>query len=213
LGIENIKRLKLLSKKEFERSISFKLNKKNILVTYHPVTLEADTAKEQFQQLIYAVDELKDTNIIFTKANSDTNGRIINQMIDEYVNKNTFKSRGYNSLGQLRYLSALKFVDAMVGNSSSGIAEAPSFKIGTINIGDRQRGRIKAKSIIDCMSNKASIKNALNRLYSKKFQLELKKTKNLYGDGCASKKIVKVLKKTSLINILKKNFFNVKFSL
>ena len=211
LGIENIKRLKLLSKKELERSINFKLNKKNILVTFHPVTLEANTAKEQFQELIYAVDKLKDTNIIFTKANSDTNGRIINQMIDEYVNKNTFKSRGYKSLGQLRYLSALKYMDAMIGNSSSGIAEAPSFKIGTINMGDRQRGRIKATSVIDCLSTKASIEKAFKKLYSKKFQLKLKKTKNLYGDGSASKKIVRVLKKTSLNNILKKNFFNVKF--
>ena len=104
-------------------------------------------------------------------------------------------------------------MDAMIGNSSSGIAEAPSFKIGTINMGDRQRGRIKARSAIDCLPTKASIEKAFKKLYSKKFQLKLKKTKNLYGDGCASKRIVKVLKKTSLNNILKKIFFNVKVSL
>jgi GDP/UDP-N,N'-diacetylbacillosamine 2-epimerase (hydrolysing) len=150
MGIENIKRLKLLSKDEFEKSIEFKLNIKNILVTFHPVTLENSTAKEQFQELLDAIDELEDTNIIFTKANSDTDGRVINQMIDEYVTKNSHKSIVFTSLGQLRYLSALQYVDAVVGNSSSGLAEAPSFKIGTINIGDRQKGRIKASSVIDC---------------------------------------------------------------
>jgi GDP/UDP-N,N'-diacetylbacillosamine 2-epimerase (hydrolysing) len=149
MGIENIKKLKLLTRDEFEKSIEFKLNKKNILVTFHPVTLENSTAKEQFQELLDVIDELKDTNIIFTKANSDTDGRVINQMIDEYVAKNFHKSIGFSSLGQLRYLSALQFVDAMVGNSSSGLTEAPSFRIGTINIGDRQKGRIKAESVID----------------------------------------------------------------
>lgn len=213
MGIENIKRLKLLNKKEFEKSINFKLNKKNILVTYHPVTLENNTAEEQFQELLFAIDELEDTSIIFTKANSDTNGRIINQMIDEYVNRNSHKSCKFNSLGQLRYLSALQYMDAMVGNSSSGIAEAPSFKIGTINMGDRQKGRIKADSVIDCLSKKKNITTAIKELYSKKFQLKLKNTKNPYGDGCASKKVVKVLKSIPLDNILKKVFFNVKFSL
>jgi GDP/UDP-N,N'-diacetylbacillosamine 2-epimerase (hydrolysing) len=154
MGIENIKRLKLLSKDEFETSINFKLNKKNILVTFHPVTLEASTAKEQFQELLDAINTLENTNIIFTKANSDTDGRVINRMCEEYVSKNSHKAVGFTSLGQLRYLSALQFVDAVLGNSSSGLAEAPSFKIGTINIGDRQKGRIKAKSVIDCEPNK-----------------------------------------------------------
>ncbi len=133
LGIDNIKKLKLLSKDEFEASIDFKLNKKNILVTFHPVTLENSTAKEQFQILLDVVDELEDTHIIFTKANSDTDGRVINNMIDEYVKNHNDKAVCFTSLGQLRYLSALQYVDAMVGNSSSGLAEAPSFKIGTIN--------------------------------------------------------------------------------
>ena len=211
MGIENIKRLKLLNKEEFEKSIEFKLNKKNILVTFHPVTLENSTAKEQFQELLDAIDELKDTNIIFTKANSDTDGRIINQMIDEYVDKNAYKSVGFTSLGQLRYLSALQFVDAMVGNSSSGLAEAPSFKIGTINIGDRQKGRIKADSVIDCLPNKTSILNAFEVLYSKDFKLVLKTCENPYGHGCASQKIIEELKKVDLQNILKKAFYDIKF--
>lgn len=211
MGIENIKRLKLLTKEEFENSIDFKLNKKNILVTFHPVTLENSTAQEQFQELLDVIDELKETNIIFTKANSDTDGRIINQMIDEYVTKNFQKSVEFTSLGQLRYLSALQFVDAVVGNSSSGLLEAPSFKIGTINIGDRQKGRIKADSVIDCSANKTDIEKAFERLYSKEFQDILQNVENPYGDGCASKKIIEVLKNVDLKNILKKSFYNIKF--
>lgn len=210
MGIENIKRLKLLTKKEFENSIDFKLNKKNILVTFHPVTLENSTAQEQFQELLDVIDELKETNIIFTKANSDTDGRIINQMIDDYVARNFHKSVRFTSLGQLRYLSALQFVDAMVGNSSSGLLEAPSFKIGTINIGDRQKGRIKADSVIDCSANKTDIEKAFERLYSKEFQNSLINVKNPYGDGCASNKIIEEIKKIDLQNILKKSFYDLK---
>lgn len=210
MGIENIKRLKLLSKDEFEKLIEFKLNIKNILVTFHPVTLENSTAKEQFQQLLDAIDELEDTNIIFTKANSDTDGRVINQMIDEYVTKNFQKSVQFTSLGQLRYLSALQYVDAVVGNSSSGLAEAPSFRIGTINIGDRQKGRIKASSVIDCEPNKDSILKSFEKLYSKEFQNSLINVKNPYGDGCASKKIVEILKNVDLKNILKKSFYDLR---
>ncbi len=210
MGIENIKRLKLLTKEEFENSIDFKLNKKNILVTFHPVTLENSTAKEQFQQLLDAIDELEDTNIIFTKANSDTDGRVINQMIDEYVSKNSYKSICFTSLGQLRYLSALQFIDAVVGNSSSGLLEAPSFKIGTINIGDRQKGRIKADSIIDCSANKFDIKKTFEKLYSLEFQNSLLNVRNPYGDGCASKKIIEEIKRVDLENILKKTFYDLK---
>jgi GDP/UDP-N,N'-diacetylbacillosamine 2-epimerase (hydrolysing) len=213
LGIENIKRLKLLNREEFEKSIDFKLNKKNILVTFHPVTLENSTAKEQFQELLDALDELEETNIIFTKANSDTDGRIINQMIDEYVIKNNYKAVAFTSLGQLRYLSALQFMDAVVGNSSSGLTEAPSFKIGTINIGDRQKGRIKADSVIDCEPKRQSIKQAFKRLYSNEFQKILKNVQNPYGDGCASQKIIEVLKNVELDNILKKSFYDIGFAL
>lgn len=210
MGIENIKRLNLLSKEEFEKSIDFKLNKKNILVTFHPVTLENSTAKEQFQELLDAIDELESTNIIFTKANSDTNGRIINQMIDEYVAKNSHKSIEFASLGQLRYLSALQYIDAVVGNSSSGLLEAPSFKIATINIGDRQKGRIKALSVIDCEPKKEEISKAFEDIYSKEFQEKLKNVENPYGENCPSKQVVEVLKNVNLANILKKSFYDLK---
>ena len=209
LGVENIKRNKILNKNEFEKSINFKLNIRNILVTFHPVTLENKTSKKQFQELLNAIEKLKDTNIIFTKSNSDTDGRIINKMIDDYVARNTHKSIAFTSLGQSRYMSALKYVDAVVGNSSSGLLEAPSFKIGTVNIGDRQKGRIKAKSIIDCLANKTEIKKAIDKIYSKKFQTLLKNVKNPYSGGKTSKKIVNILKKISFPLSVKKKFYDI----
>lgn len=210
MGIENIKRLKLLSKEEFEASIDFKLNKKNLLVTFHPVTLESSTAKEQFEELLNAIDELQDTNIIFTKANSDTDGRVINQMIDEYVSTHNIKSIGFTSLGQLRYLSALQFVDAVVGNSSSGLLEAPTFKIGTINIGDRQKGRIMADSVICCNTCKDDIKESFIKLYSEEFQKRVENIRNPYGNGRASENIKEIIKSFNLDNVLKKSFYNIK---
>lgn len=212
MGIENIKRLKLLNKKKFEKLINFKLGKKNILVTFHPVTLDKNTSKIHFQELLSAIDKLKDTNIIFTKANSDTDGKIINKMIDNYTKKNSKKSFAIPSLGQLKYLSALQYMDFIIGNSSSGLLEAPSFKLGTINIGDRQDGRIKAKSVIDCLPNQKSISRAIKIVYSKKFKNSLKKIQNPYSNNnsvYASKKIVKVLKSIQLHNILKKKFFDI----
>lgn len=209
LGVENIKKNTILNKDEFEKSINFNLNVRNILVTFHPVTLENKTSKKQFQELLDAIEKLKNTNIIFTKSNSDTDGRIINKMIDNYVARNTHKSISFASLGQSRYMSALKYVDAVVGNSSSGLLEAPSFKIGTVNIGDRQKGRIKAKSVIDCLANKTEIKKAIDKIYTKKFQELLKKVKNPYAKGKTSKKIVNILKKIPFPISVKKKFHDI----
>ena len=209
LGIENIKRLQLLSKKKFEKSIKFKLNKKNLLITFHPATLENNSSKKQFQQLLNALDELNDTNLIFTKSNSDLNGKIINQMIDDYTNKNSKKSVAFISLGQLKYLSSLQYVDAVVGNSSSGIIEAPSFKIGTINIGDRQKGRLQASSVINCEPKKKSILKALKKLYSKKFSQTIKNSSNPYKSVYSSQKIINKIKKTNLKTLIKKSFYNL----
>ena len=213
LGIDNIKKLKLMSREELEDSINFKLGPKNLLVTFHPVTLEHATAGEQFQNLLDALDQLQDTKFIFTKPNADTEGRIIIKMIDDYVSRNSHKAIAFVSLGQLRYLSALKFVDACVGNSSSGLAEVPTFKIGTINIGDRQRGRIKADSVIDCEPMKDSILSAIRKLYSKEFQGKLKNVKNPYGEGGAAEKIKKILKEVDLTGILKKEFHDLEFEI
>jgi len=209
-GIDNIKHLKLMKKSEFEDSINFKLKKKNLIITFHPVTLENATSEEQFKVLIDSLDTLDDTLLIFTKANSDKDGRIINSMIDKYVNNNTNKSICFTSLGQIRYLSALQYVDAVVGNSSSGIIEAPSFKIATINIGDRQKGRTRTTSIIDCDNSYSSIIEAFNILYTNSFKKILISTESPYGDGNTSKAIVQVLKKYDLTNILKKSFYDLK---
>lgn len=166
LGVENISKLDLLPREKFEEAIGFFLGERSMVVTFHPVTLEEDTAAEQFGELLAAIDEISDFRVIFTKANADTHGRVINKMIDEYVAKNSDRSIAFTSMGQLLYLSALQFVDAVVGNSSSGIIEAPSFKVGTINIGDRQKGRVRAGSIIDCLPDKESIVNAFFEVYS-----------------------------------------------
>ncbi|WP_103640840.1 UDP-N-acetylglucosamine 2-epimerase [Campylobacter concisus] len=208
-GIENIKKLNLLNKDEFEKSIKFKLAKKNILITFHPVTLENSSAKKQFSELLKAIDELKDTNFIFTKANSDTDGDIINKMIDEYVSKNSQKAVAFASLGQLRYLSAIKFVDIVLGNSSSGLSEVPSFKKATINIGDRQKGRTKASSVIDTRPIKDEILAAITKAYSKEFEQILQDTINPYDGGNSSKKMVKILKELELDDILKKKFYDI----
>ena len=208
-GIENIKKLNLLNKDEFEKSIKFKLAKKNILITFHPVTLENSSAREQFNELLNALDELNDTNFIFTKANSDTDGDVINKMIDEYVSQNPQKAVAFASLGQLRYLSAIKFVDIVLGNSSSGLLEVPSFKKATINIGDRQKGRARASSVIDVRPVKEEILAAIKRVYSKEFEQTLKDTINPYDGSNPSKKMVKILKETKLDGILKKKFYDI----
>lgn len=205
-GLDNIVKLKLLGKDEIERSLGYKLGEKNLLVTFHPVTLESGTAKEQFQQLLSALSELRDTRIIFTKANADTDGRVINAMIDEYVSENPARSIAFASLGQLRYLSLLQYVDGVVGNSSSGLIEAPSFKIGTVNIGDRQKGRIRAASIIDCEPAREDILNAIQQLYRADFRKSLLGVVNPYGQGGASKKICGILTSYPLANLLRKTF-------
>lgn len=205
-GLDNILNLKLLTKEEFETSIEFKLNKKNILFTYHPTTLDNK------EQIIYDIDiifevlnELTNTNIIFTKANSDAGGRFINKKIEEFV-KSHSNAKLFTSLGQLRYLSALQYVDAIVGNTSSGIVEAPSFKIGTINIGNRQEGRVRAGSIIDCNISKQSIRDAFKTLYSNEYQVNLQTIINPYYKKNSSYNTKQVIKTISLDGIIHKKF-------
>jgi GDP/UDP-N,N'-diacetylbacillosamine 2-epimerase (hydrolysing) len=209
-GMDNIFQLKLLSKNEFEESIGFKLGKKNIIVTFHPVTLEFNTALNQFNELLNAIQSIQDLHVIFTKPNADTEGRGLIDLIDKFVLNNPERYCSFVSLGQLKYLSALQYVDAVVGNSSSGFTEAPSFKIATINIGDRQRGRAKSESIIDCNPEKESIIKAFEIIYSEEFKNKLKHVKNVYGEGGASLKIKEHLKNVDLSNILKKKFFDLK---
>ena len=209
MGVDGIKNAILLSKSDFEKEIGFNLGKKNLLVTYHPVTLENKKSKEDFNELLKCLDQLKNTNIIFTLANSDTHGRVINSMIYSFVDDHPTASKAFTSMGQKNYLSALKYVDAVVGNSSSGLLEAPTFKIGTINIGDRQKGRLKAHSVIDCVPTEASITSAIEKLYSTGFQTKLKTVKNPYGDGDASDKIIEILTSNKIPIQIKKQFYDL----
>ena len=209
LGVDNIKKIKLLSRVDFEKVTGVNLDKRNILVTFHPATLERSTSEFQFKELLNSISKLKNTKIIFTKSNSDTDGRVINNMIDNYVYSHD-NAIAFMSMGRINYLSALQFVDAVVGNSSSGLAEAPSFNIGTINIGDRQKGRIEAESVISCQPKEFLIDSAMERLYTLDFQNILKEVDNPYGTGGASEKIIKIIKTIKLDNILKKTFYDIK---
>ena len=211
LGIDNIVKLNLLERKDFEKSIDFKLGIKNLLITFHPVTLEENTSEKQMNEILMALNELKHTHLIFTMPNADTDGRIIFKMIEDFVNNHPH-AKSFTSLGQLWYLSCIKHVDGVIGNSSSGLAEVPTFKKGTINIGDRQRGRIKAESVIDCKPTTKSVSDAIKKLYSSEFQQKLKTVKNPYGSGGASESIVKTLENISLKTILKKKFYNMVIS-
>jgi len=141
--------------------------------------------------------------------NADSNSKVINKMIREFVSAHKERSIAFTSLGHINYLSAMQFVDGVVGNSSSGLTEAPTFKIGTINLGDRQKGRLKANSVIDTKSSSRQIKNAIKKLYSKNFKIILKSVTNPYGDGLATTKIISILKNKKLPGELKKEFYDL----
>ncbi len=208
LGVDNLSKLSLLSSIELCKTLKITFNKKNLLITYHPETLSDYFEKLHITNLLEVIKKLNDTNIFFTMPNADTNNKIIFNQINRFCkkNKNCFV---FKSLGQLRYYSMLQYMDAVIGNSSSGLLEVPSFKIGTINIGDRQKGRIQSTSVINCKPNGTSIGKAIKTLYSKKFQDSLKNTKNPYGPKGAVKKIVKILESMKHVEI-KKRFYDIK---
>ena len=212
IGVENIIKMELMSKDELEKSIGFNLRDSFSLVTFHPVTLESSTSEEQIKEVLNALDSIDDMKYIITKANSDSDGRIINRFIDEYCNNNKEKVISFTSMGYKRYLSAMKYCDMVIGNSSSGIIEAPSFKKATINIGDRQKGRTQAKSIINCKPIKNQIVESINYAKSNKFKSVLNNVVNPYGNGETSEKIIIEIKKVLNNPIdIKKSFYNIKF--
>ena len=206
LGIDSMQRLQLLDKVQLEREINFKFGLKNLLITFHPVTLEKFTAESQLSELLSVLAELQDTKLIFTLPNAEANSHGLIKMVLNFVecNDNAFV---FTSLGQLNYFSCIPHVDAVIGNSSSGLLEVPSFKKCCINIGDRQRGRLKADSVIDCEPTYDSIRSAIRRLYSADFQESLNHVVSPYGEGGASQKILSVIKEISLDGILKKKFY------
>jgi GDP/UDP-N,N'-diacetylbacillosamine 2-epimerase (hydrolysing) len=208
LGLDSLARLPLLSRENLEASLGYHFQRRNLLVTFHPVTLEANKAAAEFGELLAALDTLQDTGIIFTLPNADTESRSLIRMVEEFVRSNPH-ARAWPSLGQLCYLSCMKLVDGVVGNSSSGIIEAPSLRKGTINIGARQDGRRKADSIIDCAPTRDDISAALHRLYSDEFQALLPTVRNPYGEPGASDKIAALLRTVRFEGVLKKRFYDL----
>lgn len=211
LGVENIKNLRLLSKEELEKNLGYTFDDNTIMVTYHPVTLDVISTEKQFGYLLDVIEKHQEFKVIFTKSNADTDGRIINRMIEEYVEKNKERSIAFTSLGQIRYLSALQFCKAVVGNSSSGIIEAPSFHIPTINIGTRQQGRIAGKSVIHCGSEVKEIEEAIMRAFSKEFTEKRGRYINPYEGVNTSQRILEVIEKELEKGInIKKKFYDIK---
>ena len=207
-GIENIKKIPLMSKAELESTLDgFTIGLKSLLVTYHPVTLEHSTAEEQIINLLAALDEFPEYKLIFTLPNSDTDGRIIIQLINDYVAKNKERAVAYPSLGLKRYLSALQYVTAAVGNSSSGIIEVPSFGIPTLNIGDRQKGRMAAESVVHCGTEKQQILDGLHTILSSEFQTVT--IKNPYEGSNTTQDILHILKTYPLEGLIQKTFYNL----
>jgi len=206
-SIDQIKSLKLFTKEELEKELNFTFRSRNILVTFHPATLDQQNPAEQFQEILDGLESFgEDLGIIFTKPNSDTYGRTLIQMIDEYVAKHPRHTCAYTNLGQKRYFSVIEQMDAVLGNSSSGIYEVPSFKKVTINVGERQKGRIQVASIINCLPEKKAVIDAIKH----SFTIDCSDVVNPYGDGTSSKKILSILKSDFNRNeLIKKHFFEV----
>lgn len=194
IGVENIIKMKYLTKEQLEEALNISLNKPYACVTFHPVTLEKGSAREQITELLKALNYFEDMLFIITKANADLEGKIINEIIDQFVEKSS-NCIAFSSLGSKRYLSLLKESEMIIGNSSSGIIEAPSFKIPTINIGNRQKGRLKAESVIDCENKTQDIIEAIEKVRSNEFNAKIKNVVNPYGEGNTSELIVNEIKK------------------
>ena len=209
LGVDVITKTKLLEKKMLEQMLAINFEEKSLLITFHPVTLDEISSESQLRELLSVLSELENTTMIFTKPNADTGGRALIRILEEYCDKNP-NAYLYSSLGQLMYLSCVALVDGVIGNSSSGIAEVPSFKKPTINIGDRQKGRLMALSIINCEPNRESIRSALVEMYSSEFQFNLAQAVNPYGEGGATERILSVIREVDLEGISKKVFWDLR---
>ncbi len=199
-GIDNIINLELLPKTELEDSLNWKLGESSALFTYHPVTLDNNDINDEINHIFAAIEQT-DLNVLFTYANADDNGRVINQKIETFCQENPRKYKVVKSLGQLRYLSAMKYVNLLIGNTSSGIIEAASFQKPVVNIGNRQKGRLQSGNVIDCSIE--TLKNAIKQALSKEFQNSCKTFKNVYGNGNATDTIVDVLSNVE-ISVVKK---------
>ncbi len=196
LGAENIRSVPLLSQEELEKQLSFPIDRQTVLVTYHPVTLEASSAAGQLEELLAALQDMEPLRAIFTKANADAGGDEINRRITGFVAENSSRYALFASLGQSRYLSALQYVGAVVGNSSSGVSEVPFFGIPTVNIGDRQRGRLQASTVINCPPERAAIGAALRRALQEPRRSPQEVENPYAAQSDTSREILQIIKKT-----------------
>lgn len=209
LGVENIKKMPLMGKEEIEKEIDFKINNNTILVTYHPVTLGNRTAKDDIEDFVSALEERKDVQVIFTMPNSDTGGQFIVDAINDFVAKNPERSKAFKSLGVVRYLSVMSQVAAVVGNSSSGLVEVPSFGIPTLNIGDRQKGRLAADSVYNCAPDKTAVLNGLDMVLSPAFRKKAAETHNPYEKENTAQTIYDVISIYPLEQLNQKHFYDI----
>ena len=207
LGVDNIARIDLMSRDELERELEFTFQELNLLVTFHPVTLDPDSGVKQMTELLKALDSFPEIGLIFTMSNADTGGRWITDLIENYVESRT-NAVSFTSLGAKRYLSVMACMDGVIGNSSSGLLEAPSLRVGTVNVGDRQRGRIQAESVISCEPNRIAIQEAIIKLLSIEFQGKVQKVVSPFGNGGACEAIVEIIKFLPIENFLIKKFHN-----
>ena len=206
LGVDAISKTKLLTKEEFERKRGVSFSKKNLLITFHPVTLEAGSAEKQMDELLSALENLTETTLIFTLPNADTGGLSIISKIEKFVEDHA-NAYSFKSFGQIDYFSCINLVDGVIGNSSSGLMEVPSFRKGTINIGDRQKGRLLASSVISVEPFKEDIKKGISKLYSETFKAILVNSENPNGDMGSADKIHRIIKDIEIEGLLKKTFF------
>lgn len=209
LGVENIKRVPLMSKEEVERDLQFEIGDNTLLITYHPVTLSDSNPLDDIQALFDALDEHPELRVIFTMPNSDTGGHVIAEAIEQYAAQYSDHVRAYKSLGMRRYLSVMKYCTAVVGNSSSGVLETPSFHIPTLNIGSRQDGRIAATSVYNCATDKASISAGLDYILSPEFRAIAAKAKNPYDKEGTAQAIFDVISTYPLEGIIQKKFYDL----
>lgn len=208
LGVENIKAVPLMTKEELEASLDFKIDTQTILVTYHPVTLGGNPAKD-IREFLDALDLFKDLKVIFTMPNSDTGRDAIALAVENYVEKHSNRAKAYTSLGLRRYLSTLQFVKAAVGNSSSGIIEVPSFGIPTLNIGDRQKGRLASKSVVNCGTSKDEVIAGLKLCLSEEMLKAAKTYGNPYAKPYTANLIYQELKNVELAGLNLKTFYDL----
>jgi UDP-hydrolysing UDP-N-acetyl-D-glucosamine 2-epimerase len=210
IGLDNIRQVKPLTRADFEESIDFELGHMNFLVTYHPVTLHSWSSEQLMNQLLDALKEFPHARIVFTKSNADSDSRILSSMIDQFVAEHPQQAVAHTSLGRLRYLSALSHMDVVIGNSSSGIIEAPLFYKPTVNIGDRQKGRVAGSSIISCGDSSREIADAIRLACTREFQQErVKNSLSLYGDGHTAGRVRSILEETDLSQVLRKSFYEI----